>query len=175
MSVSYRKKTIEDVDVNGKRAFVRADLNVPFDDQQNVTNDRRIRASLPTIEHILKGGGSVVLSSHLGRPKGKVKPEFSLKPVAARLEELLGRPVKMAPDCIGPEVKAMADALQPGEVLLLENVRFHPEEEQNDSDFSKQLASLADYYVNDAFGSAHRAHASTEGITSTWRRAWPAS
>ena len=165
MSVSYKKKTIEQIDVAGKRIFLRADLNVPLDENQNVTNDRRIRASLPTIEYLLNKGASVVLASHLGRPKGKAKPEFSLKPIAARLAELLGKPVKMAPDCIGPEVEAMAQALKPGEVLLLENVRFHPEEEKNDPEFSKALASLADVYVSDAFGTVHRAHASTEGIT----------
>lgn len=165
MSVSYKKKTIEQIDVKGKRVFLRADLNVPLDENQNVTNDRRIRASIPTIEYLLNQGASIVLASHLGRPKGKVKPEFSLKPVAARLAELLGREVKMAPDSIGPEVEKMAQELKPGEILMLENVRFHAEEEKNDPEFSKALASLADVYVSDAFGTVHRAHASTEGIT----------
>jgi phosphoglycerate kinase len=162
---SYNKKSIENIDVAGKRVFLRADLNVPIDPASGeITNDRRIRASLPTMQYILGKGGSIVLASHLGRPKGKVKPEFSLKPVAVRLGELLGKPVKFAPDCVGPEVEAMAKALKAGEVLLLENVRFHAEEEKNDPEFSKQLAALADVYCSDAFGTVHRAHCSTEGI-----------
>jgi phosphoglycerate kinase len=158
--------SIRDLDLNGKRVFIRVDFNVPL--QKNdagameITSDKRIKASLPTIQYALDHGAGVILASHLGRPKGKPNPEMSLKPVAARLEELLGRPVKMAPDCIGPEVEAMKPA--PGEVLLLENLRYHPEEEKNDPAFAKQLASLCDVYVNDAFGSAHRAHASTEGM-----------
>lgn len=162
--MSYKKMTIEQIDVNGKRVFLRADLNVPMDDQQNVTNDRRIRASLPTIQYLLERGASVVLASHLGRPKGGPNPKYSLKPIAKRLSELLGKEVKMAPDSIGPEVEAMAKALKPGEVLLLENVRFHPEEEKNNPEYSKALASLADVYVSDAFGTVHRAHSSTEGV-----------
>src|SRR6202044_205432 len=126
-------------------------------------SDKRVRASLPTIQYALDHGGDVILASHLGRPKGKPNPEMSLKPVATRLAQLLGRPVKMAPDCVGPEVEKMRPA--PGEVLLLENLRFHAEEEKNDPAFSKKLAALCDIYVNDAFGAAHRAHASTEGIT----------
>ncbi|MCL5269135.1 MAG: phosphoglycerate kinase [bacterium] len=164
-SVSYKKKSIEQINVAGKRVFLRADLNVPLDAEGNVTNDRRIRASLPTIQYLIDKGASVVLASHLGRPKGKVKPELSLKPVGARLAQLLGRPVQMAPDCIGVEVEKLAAALKPGEVLLLENVRFHPEEEKNDPSFSQALAKLADVYVSDAFGTVHRAHCSTEGIT----------
>lgn len=161
--MDYRKKTIEQIDVAGKRVFVRADFNVPLEGGK-ITNDRRIRASLPTIQYLLDKGASVVVSSHLGRPKGKVKPELSLKPVAERLAELLGKPVKFAPDCIGPEVEKMAKELKPGEILCLENLRFHEEEEKNDPEFTKKLAALADLYVSDAFGTVHRAHASTEGV-----------
>ncbi len=158
--------SIRDLDLNGKTVFIRVDFNVPLQKNEQgdmeITSDKRIKASLPTIQYALEHGAGVILASHLGRPKGKPNPEMSLKPVAARLEQLLGRPVKMAPDCIGPEVQAMKPA--PGEVLLLENLRYHAEEEKNDPEFAKQLASLADVYVNDAFGSAHRAHASTEGM-----------
>lgn len=157
------KLSVRDLDLKGKRVFIRVDFNVPLTTGgREITSDKRIRASLPTIQYCLEQGAGLVLASHLGRPKGKVNPEMSLKPVAARLQELLGRPVKMAPDCIGPEVEAMLPS--PGEVLLLENLRFHPEEEKNDPEFSKQLAALCDIYVNDAFGSAHRAHASTVGM-----------
>ncbi len=161
--MDYRKKTIEQIDVAGKRVFVRADFNVPLEGGK-ITNDRRIRASLPTIQYLLDKGASVVVSSHLGRPKGKVKAELSLKPVAERLAELLDKPVKFAPDCIGPEVEKMAKELKPGEILCLENLRFHEEEEKNDPEFTKKLAALADLYVSDAFGTVHRAHASTEGV-----------
>ncbi len=158
--------SIRDLDLNGKTVFIRVDFNVPLQKNEQgameITSDKRIKASLPTIQYALDHGAGVILASHLGRPKGKPNPEMSLKPAAARLEQLLGRPVKMAPDCIGPEVQAMKPA--PGEVLLLENLRYHAEEEKNDPEFAKQLASLADVYVNDAFGSAHRAHASTEGM-----------
>src|SRR6266446_1767270 len=165
------KLSIRDLDLKGKRVFIRGDFNVPLVPSgqeitprgQEISSDKRIKASLPTIQYALDQGAGVVLASHLGRPKGKPNPELSLKPVARRLEQLLGRPVKMAPDCVGPEVEAMKPA--PGEVLLLENLRFHPEEEKNDPAFAKKLAALADLYVNDAFGSAHRAHASTVGIT----------
>jgi phosphoglycerate kinase len=165
------KLSIRDLDLKGKRVFIRVDFNVPLVPSgqeitprgQEISSDKRIKASLPTIQYALDQGAGVVLASHLGRPKGKPNPELSLKPVARRLEQLLGRPVKMAPDCVGPEVEAMKPA--PGEVLLLENLRFHPEEEKNDSEFAKELAALADLYVNDAFGSAHRAHASIAGIT----------
>src|SRR5881628_2107399 len=154
---------IQDLDLNGKRVFIRVDFNVPLAaGGQDITTDNRIRASLPTIRYALDHGAAVILASHLGRPKGKPNPEMSLKPVAKRLEELLGRPVAMATDCIGPQVEAMLP--KPGGVLLLENLRFHPEEEKNDPDFARQLASLCDLYVNDAFGSAHRAHASTVGM-----------
>jgi phosphoglycerate kinase len=158
------KATVRDLDVRGKRALVRVDLNTPQDETGAITDDTRLRASLPTIEYLLDQGAAVILMSHLGRPKGKVDPKYSLKPIAARLSELLGKPVALAPDCVGPQVEAMAQALQPEQVLLLENLRFHPEEEANDPGFAKQLAALGEVYVNDAFGTAHRAHASTEGV-----------
>jgi phosphoglycerate kinase len=158
--------SIRDLDLKGKRVFIRVDFNVPLQKNEKgdmeITSDKRIKASLPTIQYALEHGAGVILASHLGRPKGKVNPDMSLKPCAARLEALLGKPVKMAPDCVGPEVEALKPA--PGEVLLLENLRFHPEEEKNDPEFARKLAALCDVYVNDAFGSAHRAHASTEGM-----------
>jgi phosphoglycerate kinase len=158
--------SIRDLDLMGKRVFIRVDFNVPLekgsDGQMVITSDKRIKASLPTIQYALEHGAGLVLASHLGRPKGKPNPEMSLRPAATRLAELLARPVKMAPDCVGPEVEAILP--YPGEVLLLENLRFHPEEEKNDPEFAKKLAALCDIYVNDAFGSAHRAHASTEGM-----------
>jgi len=159
------KLSIRDLDLQGKRVFMRVDFNVPLDERGYVTDDTRIRASLPSIQYALEHGARLILASHLGRPKGKPNPKYSLAPVAKRLSELLGKPVAFAADCIGPEVEKQAAALQNGEVLLLENVRFHAEEEKNDPDFSRQLAALADVYVNDAFGSAHRAHATTVGIT----------
>ena len=151
------------MELAGKRVFLRVDFNVPLEDGR-VTEDTRIRAALPTIEYCLKAGAAVLLASHLGRPKGTPDPRYSLRPVAAKLEELLGRPVPLLPDCVGPEVEAAAAALKPGEVVLLENLRFHAEEEANDPGFARRLASLADVYVDDAFAAAHRAHASTEGI-----------
>lgn len=158
--------SVRDLDLQGKRVFIRVDFNVPLEKnaqgQMAITSDKRIRASLPTIEYALEHGAALILASHLGRPKGKPDPEMSLAPVAARLGDLLNRPVKMAPDCVGPKVEAMLP--KPGEVLLLENLRFHSQEEKNDPEFSRQLAALCDIYVNDAFGSAHRAHASTEGM-----------
>jgi phosphoglycerate kinase len=158
--------TIRDLDLTNKRVFIRVDFNVPLqkNDQgvMEITSDKRIKASLPTIQYALEHGAGVILASHLGRPKGKPNAEMSLAPAAARLGQLLGRPVKFAPDCVGPVVEAMLP--KPGEVLLLENLRFHAEEEKNDPAFAKQLAALCDVYVNDAFGSAHRAHASTEGM-----------
>lgn len=157
------KKTVRDVDLKGKRVLMRVDFNVPMKDGA-VADDKRIRASLPTIEYVLEQKASLVLMSHLGRPKGGPDPEFSLRPAAEALSKLLGRPVKIAPDCIGSEVESMARALQPGEVLMLENLRFHKEEELNDAGFARRLAALGEIYVNDAFGSAHRAHASTEGV-----------
>jgi phosphoglycerate kinase len=157
--------TIDDIVLRGKKALVRVDFNVPLTDDLKVADDTRIVESLPTIRKILKDGGSAILMSHLGRPKGKPNPEYSLKPVANHLGILLNMPVKFAPDCIGRSVKQMVDELKPGEILLLENLRFYAQEEQNDEAFAKELAALGDLYVNDAFGSAHRAHASTEGIT----------
>ncbi len=156
--------TIRDVDVSGRRVFVRADLNVPIDDGR-ITDDTRIRASLPTIVNLLERGAIVILASHLGRPKGKVNDALRLKPVADRLAQLLGRPVRMTGDALGPGVQVAVDKLRPGDLILLENLRFRADEEANDPEFAAALASLADLYVNDAFGAAHRAHASTEGIT----------
>lgn len=161
--MSLNKKTVKDIDLKGKRAFVRCDFNVPLDGQ-TITDDRRIREALPTIQYIVAEGGSAVLASHLGRPKGGPEPKYSLAPVAQRLTELLGQEVKLLPDCVGPDVEAACAALKPGQVVLLENVRFHAEEEANDPAFAKSLAKLGDVYVNDAFGTAHRAHASTEGV-----------
>jgi phosphoglycerate kinase len=158
------KLTIQDLDLKGKRVFVRVDFNVPIKDSQ-VTDDLRIREALPTIRYGIEQGAILVLASHLGRPKGKPKPEFSLAPVAARLSELLGKKTKFVPDCIGPEVEKGVNEAKPGDVLLLENLRFYPEEEANDPEFARKLAAQTPVYVNDAFGSAHRAHASTEGIT----------
>ena len=158
------KATLRDIPVQGKRLFIRVDFNVPLNDARQVGDDTRIQAALPTISDALQHGASVILASHLGRPKGGVDPKLSLQPVATHLEGLLGKPVRFAPDCVGAEVEALAQALQPGEVLLLENLRFHPEEEANDPTFAQALARLADVYVNDAFGAAHRAHASTAGI-----------
>jgi phosphoglycerate kinase len=158
------KTTVRDVDVEGRRVFVRADLNVPLEDGR-ITDDTRIRASLPTIVYLLERGASVILASHLGRPKGKVNDALRMKPVADRLSQLLGRPVRMTGDALGPGVQVAVDKLRPGDLLMLENLRFHAAEEANDPEFAKALAGLADLYVNDAFGAAHRAHASTEGIT----------
>ena len=159
------KLSIRDVDLKGKRVFVRVDFNVPLDAAGNVTDDTRIRASLPTIEWALQRGARLILASHLGRPKGKSDPKMSLRPAAERLSKLLGQAVAFAPDSMGPEAQSAATALRDGQVLLLENLRFHVEEEKDDPEFSRKLASLAEVYVNDAFGTAHRAHASTEGIT----------
>jgi phosphoglycerate kinase len=157
------KISIRDLDLKDKRVFIRVDFNVPLEaGGQKISSDNRIQASLPTIRYARERGAAVILASHLGRPKGKPNPEMSLKPAAKRLEELLGRAVGMAPDCVGPQVQAMLP--KPGGILLLENLRFHPEEEKNDPEFSRQLAALCDVYVNDAFGSAHRAHASTVGM-----------
>jgi phosphoglycerate kinase len=157
------KKTLKDVDVRDRRVLVRVDFNVPQDDSGAITDDTRIRAALPTVRHLIDNGARVILMSHLGRPKG-VDPKWRLDPVARRLTELLGQPVRKTDDCVGPEVEAAVRALGPGQVLLLENVRFHPEEEKNDPAFAQQLAKLGDLFVNDAFGAAHRAHASTEGV-----------
>ena len=157
------KKTVRDIDLKGKRVLMRVDFNVPMADGK-VTDDKRIKAALPTIKYVLEQGASLLLMSHLGRPKGGFDPEFSLKAAAEVLAGLLGIPVKMAPDCVGPEVEAMAKAIKPGDVIMLENTRFHPEEEKNDIGLAKQMAALGDVYVNDAFGSAHRAHSSTEAV-----------
>jgi phosphoglycerate kinase len=159
------KLSIRDLELKGKRVFVRVDFNVPMNDAGEITDDTRVRASLPTIQWALERGARLVLASHFGRPKGKPNPKMSLRPVAVRLSQLLSKLVGFAPDCIGPEVEKLVSALHDGEVLLLENLRFHAEEEKNDPEFSRSLAGLAQVYVNDAFGSAHRAHASTAGIT----------
>lgn len=159
------KKNIKDVEISGKRILIRVDFNVPLDDQKNISDDTRLRAALPTIQYAITQGGKIILMSHLGRPKGEVKDSLRLAPIARRLEELLDRPVKMLHDCIGPEVLVAVNDMKNGDVVLLENLRFHQEETQNDPEFSRQLASLGDLFVNDAFGTCHRAHASTEGIT----------
>ncbi len=157
------KKTVKDIDIKNKRVLMRVDFNVPMADGK-VTDDKRIKAALPTIKYVLEQGASLLLMSHLGRPKGGPDAEFSLRAASEALSALLERPVQMAPDCVGPEVEKLAQALKPGEVLMLENTRFHKGEEKNDLDLAKQMAALGDVYVNDAFGSAHRAHSSTEGI-----------
>jgi len=160
----FSKKTIKDVDVKGKRVLVRVDFNVPLKDGV-VGDDTRIRGALPTIQYLLEHGAAVILCSHLGRPKGTADPKYSMKPVAEYLGSLMGKQVAFAADCVGPAAEEAAKALKPGDVLVLENTRYHNEEEANDPEFSRQLASLAELFVNDAFGSAHRAHASTEGVT----------
>lgn len=160
----FNKKTVKDIEVTDKRVLVRVDFNVPVKNGE-VTDDSRIRASMPTLNYLLDQGASLILCSHLGRPKGQAKPEFSLRPVVKPLSELLGKPVIFAEDCIGPVAEKSAHALKPGQVLLLENTRFHQGETQNDPEMAKQLAGLAQVFVDDAFGSAHRAHASTEGVT----------
>jgi len=162
----FHKLTIENLDIKGKRVFIRADFNVPLDANLMIINDdRRIRSTLPTINYAIDEGAKVILSSHLGRPKGKVDPKFSLAPVAKRLQRLLNKEVIFAPDCIGSQVEGLVSKMNNGDVLLLENLRFHPGEEKNDKEFARSLAKLADVYVNDAFGAAHRAHASMVGIT----------
>ena len=160
-----KKLTIQDVDLRGKHLLMRVDYNVPLDENQEITDDKRIRATLPTIQYAVEQGARVILMSHLGRPKGNVIPEMSLKPAAVRLGELLNQGVKFAPDCIGADVEAMVGRMADGDVMLLENVRFHKAETNNDPEFSEQLAKLGDVYANDAFGSAHRAHSSTVGVT----------
>ncbi len=158
------KLSVEDLELKGKRTLIRVDFNVPMDGKE-ITDDTRIKAALPTIKHVIERDGKAILMSHLGRPKGEVTPELSLEPIAERLGKLLGKSVVMAPDCVGDEVKAVVGKMEDGDVVLLENLRFHAEEEANDPDFARKLADLADVYVNDAFGAAHRAHASTAGVT----------
>jgi phosphoglycerate kinase len=158
-------KNIRDLDIKGKRLLIRVDFNVPMDDQQNITDDTRIRGVLPTLNHALDENARVIICSHMGRPKGVRRPEFSLAPVAKRLSRLLEKEVVLAPDCVGEETRAMVEAMPPGSVLLLENLRFHAEEQQNDDGFASQLASLCEIYINDAFAVAHRAHASVVGVT----------
>ena len=158
----FNKKTIRDVDVKGKKVLVRVDYNVPIKEGK-VTDDTRFQASLPTLNYLLDHGATLILCSHLGRPKGGPDPKYSMKPVADHLSGVLNKPVAFAEDCIGPKAEEAVKALKPGGILVLENTRFHPEEEKNNPEMARQLASLADVYVNDAFGSAHRAHASTEG------------
>jgi len=158
-------RTAGQVELKGKRVFIRVDFNVPLNEKNKITDDTRILLSLPTIRFVSEAGGKVILASHLGRPKGKRDPKFSLAPVAKRLSQLLGKKVAFATDCIGEEVQKQIEGLKEGDVILLENLRFHPEEEKNEEAFSKALAALCDVYVNDAFGTAHRAHASTEGMT----------
>ncbi|HOO77557.1 MAG TPA: phosphoglycerate kinase [bacterium] len=164
------KLFIEDLDLAGKKALIRVDFNVPLDDRGEISDDTRIKAALPTIEYVLDRGASAILISHLGRPGGKPDPAKSLAPVAKRLSRLLGRPVAFVPDCVGPEAEAAAAALRPGDVLLLENLRFHPEEKAGDEGFARKLAALADVYIDDAFGTAHRAHASMVGVTKFMKR-----
>jgi len=159
------KKTIEDIQVKGKKVLVRCDFNVPLDENKHITDENRIQGALPTIQYLVRNGARVILCSHMGRPKGEFNMKYSLAPVAARLSELLGQEVKLAKDVIGPDAQALSAGLKDGEVMMLENVRFHKEEEKNDPEFAKALASLAEVYVNDAFGTAHRAHASTEGVS----------
>jgi phosphoglycerate kinase len=158
------KQSVRDIDVSGKRVLMRVDFNVPFGRDGSIADDSRISAALPTVNYLLEHGASVILCSHLGRPDGQVVESMRLTPVAERLAKLLGKDLQTAPDCVGPQAEAAASALSPGDVLLLENLRFHPEEEKNDPEFAKKLAALADVYVNDAFGTAHRAHASTAGV-----------
>ena len=158
------KKTVKDIDLKEKKVFVRCDFNVPMDENQNITDNTRIKAALPTIKYLLEQNCKIILASHLGRPKGEVKPEFSLKPVAKELSKLLGKDIIMANDVIGEDATSKAENLKEGEIMLLENVRFHREETDNDPEFAKKLASMAEIFVNDAFGTAHRAHASTTGI-----------
>lgn len=160
----FNKLTIEDLDLRGKRVFIRADFNVPLDDNLMVTDDRRIRSTLPTINYAIDEGAKVILSSHFGRPKGKRDPRLSLAPVAKRLQRLLNKEVIFAPDCVGSQVESIVSKMKEGDVVLLENLRFHPEEEQNKDEFARDLAALADVYINDAFGTAHRAHASIVGV-----------
>ncbi|HRS93962.1 MAG TPA: phosphoglycerate kinase, partial [Candidatus Latescibacteria bacterium] len=162
--------TLRDIDVRGKRVLVREDYNVPLDENQNITDETRIQATLETVRWIIDRGGKLILMAHLGRPKGKPDPKQSLAPVAKRLAEILGKPVVLAPDCVGEETEAVVGRMKDGDVVLLENLRFHKEEEANDPEFAAKLAKLGDVYVNDAFGTAHRAHASTVGVTAHFKQ-----
>jgi 3-phosphoglycerate kinase len=162
--VFMNKLTLEDLELNGKKVFLRVDFNVPLDENRQITDDNRIKAALPTIKYLLKNGARLILISHLGRPKGSASEEFSLRPVAERLEKILGQKIVFSPAVLGPVAETAIDCLEAGDCLLMENIRFFPEEEKNDSQFSKDLASLADIYINDAFGAVHRAHASTAGV-----------
>lgn len=161
----FNKLTIEDLDIKGKKVFIRADFNVPLDENLMITDDRRIRSTLPTVNYAIDEGAKVILSSHLGRPRGKIDPKYSLAPVAKRLQRLLNKEVVFAPDCVGSQAENLVSRMKNGDVLLLENLRYHPGEEKNDEEFARSLAKLADVFVNDAFGAAHRAHASIVGIT----------
>jgi 3-phosphoglycerate kinase len=163
--MSFTKKTVRDIDLNGKKVLLRADYNVPLNDKGEITDDYRVKQSLPTVQYLLGQGAAVIICSHLGRPDGKADPKYSLMPVAKRLKELLGRDVEFVPDCVGERARKVAGNVQPGQVLLLENLRFYADEEENNEDFAKQLASLADVFVQDGFGVVHRAHASTEAVT----------
>jgi 3-phosphoglycerate kinase len=163
--MSFTKKTVRDIDLNGKKVLLRADYNVPLDDKGQITDDYRLQQSLATLHFLLEHGAGIIVCSHLGRPDGKPDPKYSLLPVAKRLKELLGRDIEFAPDCIGERAQKASENLQPGQIVLLENLRFHPEEEKNDEEFGRQLASLADVFVQDGFGVVHRAHASTEAVT----------
>jgi phosphoglycerate kinase len=167
----FNKLTIEDIDLKGKRVFIRADFNVPLDDNLMVTDDRRIRSTLPTVNYAIDEGARVIISSHLGRPQGKRDPRYSLAPLAKRLQRLLSKEVLFASDCVGSQVESLVAKMKDGDVLLLENLRYHPEEEKNDEEFARALASLADVYINDAFGTAHRAHASIVGVPKFLRSA----
>ncbi|MEJ2684613.1 MAG: phosphoglycerate kinase [Candidatus Sulfobium sp.] len=158
------KLSVDELDIRGKRVFIRADFNVPLDENLRITDDSRIRSTIPTINYAIDEGAKVVLASHLGRPKGRPDPRYSLAPVAKRLHRLLGKDVTFAPDCVGPQVESLVAKMNDGDVILLENLRYHPEEEKNDEEFARMLSRLADFYINDAFGTAHRAHASTVGI-----------
>ena len=160
----FRKLSLRDIDVRGRKALVRVDFNVPLNETGEVTDDTRIRRSLPTIRYLLDNGASVILMSHLGRPKGKKIAKYSLKPVASALSRLIAAPVTLAGDCIGEEVQHICETMRPGKLVLLENLRFHPQEEENSPDFSRALAALGDFFVNDAFGACHRAHASVYGV-----------